>query len=123
MNNTKPTFRVQRVTSLIYATIIDVLRNGKQLDPRLVGFPLTITDVKVSRDLKIVSCYFLPFNTNLSEQDLIEALNNSKYAIRSFVTKKINLKYSPEIRFFYDKSFNNTFRVAELLQKIKEEHQ
>lgn len=58
----------------------------------------------------------LPFNTNLTELQLAEALNSSKYAIRNVVTTKINMKYSPEIRFHYDHSIDNIHRVEELLK-------
>ena len=74
-------------------------------DSRLDGFPITITKVNISTDLSIANCYFLPFNTKYEADELLEALEASKYAIRKFVTKKINLKFSPEIRFYHDVNF------------------
>jgi len=108
--------RQEKVATLINEAVIEILRRGKMLDERLINCPLTITKVQVTGDLKIANCYFLPFNTNLNEIQLTEALNSSKYAIRNFVTTKINMKYSPEIRFHYDHSFDNAQKVEELLK-------
>ena len=117
MKNGAISHRVQRVESLIGEALIDVLRRGKQLDPLLINCPVSITKIEVTKDLKIAKCYFLPFNTNLTVDQLLEALENSKFAIRDFVTKKINLKYSTEIRFYFDEGFNNANIVDQYLKK------
>ena len=91
---------------------------GKRVDIRLIPMPLTITKVNISADLKVANCYFLPFNTNLSRNEILEALEESKYIIRQYVTKEINLKYSPEIRFFYDQAFENATKINLLLNKL-----
>jgi ribosome-binding factor A len=80
--------------------------------------PLTITKVNISPDLKIANCYFLPFNTTLPSDIILEALEESKYAIRQHVTKEINLKYSPEIRFYYDEAFENAAKIEQLLKDL-----
>lgn len=91
---------------------------GKRVDIRLIPMPLTITKVSISVDLKVASCYFLPFNTNLSKDEILQALEESKYIIRQYVTKEINLKYSPEIRFFYDQAFENATKINLLINKL-----
>ena len=118
MRNKEVSYRQQKVAGLINTALIEVLRQGRMLDQRLLNCPITITQVSVTGDLKIANCYFLPFNTNLSKTELSEALNNSKYAIRNFITEKLQLKYSPEIRFHYDHGFDNAATVEQLLKKI-----
>lgn len=110
--------RQLKVSGLISAAVIDCLRKGKRIDIRLVPMSLTITKVNISPDLKIANCYFLPFNTNLSSDIILEALEESKYAIRQHVTKEINLKYSPEIRFYYDQAFENAAKIEQLLKEL-----
>jgi len=119
MKNNTVSHRVQRVESLIGEALIDVLRRGKQLDPLLINCPISITKIEVTKDLKIAKCYFLPFNTKLTVDQLLTALENSKFAIRDFVTKKINLKYSTEIRFYFDQGFDNANIVDQYLKKNK----
>ncbi|MCC8372426.1 MAG: 30S ribosome-binding factor RbfA [Rickettsia endosymbiont of Pseudomimeciton antennatum] len=111
--------RQKKVASLINAALVEVLRRGKMLDERLINCPVTITKVLVTADLKVADCYFLPFNTVLNEIQLTESLNNSRYAIRNFITAKINLKYSPEIRFHYDHGFDNADKVEKLLKQAE----
>jgi ribosome-binding factor A len=118
MKKKEPTFRVHRVASIVNAAIVEALRKGRQLDQRLINCPLNITKLTVTADLKIANCYFVPFNTDFSKNEILEALDSSKFAIRDYVTKKINLKYSPEIRFYYDSGFENANQVEKLLKKV-----
>jgi ribosome-binding factor A len=113
--------RQEKVCSLIQASTMDVLRKGKMLDERLLNCPLTITRVTITADLKLANCYFLPFNTSLKPEEILGALLNSTRYIRMAVTEKINLKYSPELKFISDQEFHDINRVDMLLRKIKEE--
>ncbi|HJD56147.1 MAG TPA: 30S ribosome-binding factor RbfA [Rickettsia endosymbiont of Pyrocoelia pectoralis] len=118
LNNTN-SHRQQKVASIINEALIDILRRGKMLDSKLFDCPITITKVVVTGDLKVANCYFLPFNTKLTLEEITESLNKSKNAIRGFVTNKINMKYSPDIRFHYDQGFDNTTKVEELLKNVE----
>lgn len=126
MSKSKSTFKLKdrekpqsqrqlKVSQIIGAAIIDCLMKGKGVDMRLIPIPLTITKVNITPDLKVANCYFLPFNTKLSEEEILKALEESRYIIRQYVTKEINLKYSPEIRFFYDQAFENAAKIDLLL--------
>lgn len=119
-NNQERSYRQQKVATLITQALVEVLRRGKALDESLINCPLTITKVLVSGDLKIADCYFIPFNTSLTSSKIIEGLNNSKYHIRNFVTAKIDMKYSPELRFHYDHGFDNASKVTELLKQSED---
>lgn len=118
MLNKPNSYRQERVSSLILTALAECMVKGKMLDIKLINTPLTFTKVIVSADLKIANCYFIPFNTSLKYEEILSALNNSKFAIRNFVTQEIKLKYSPEIRFHYDYGFENSSKVEELLKKI-----
>ena len=97
--------RQLRVSQLINNAVLKYFREGSLVDIRLINCPLTITKVTVSADLKIANCFVLPFNTELPAEEILEALEESAFEIRKFVTKEINLKYSSELRFFYDNCF------------------
>jgi ribosome-binding factor A len=119
MGNKEFSQRQQKVARLINEALISILRNGKMLDLRLMNCPITVTKVLVTADLRIANCYFLPFNTQLSESEIMEALDSSKYVIRNYVTKEIKMKYSPEIRFHYDHSFDNLYKVEQIIKDHK----
>lgn len=97
--------RQLKVANLLRLALVDVLQRGKLLNTQFSSFPLTITKISLTNDLKIADCYFLPFNTKLSGEEILKMLEDSNYIIRKLVTAKINLKYSPELRFYYDQGF------------------
>ena len=97
--------RQLKVGNLLRLALIDVLQRGKLLNTKFTSFPATITKISFTNDLKIADCYFLPFNTKLSGEEILKILEDSKHIIRKLVTAKINLKYSPELRFYYDHGF------------------
>lgn len=109
--------RQMKVSQAINASLVDCFVRGSKLDPRLASCQISITKVNISRDLRSANCFFLPFNTSLSKEDILEALEESKYAIREHVTRMINLKYSPELVFYYDVSFENAMNINELIKK------
>lgn len=119
MNKNSPYYRPEKIASAISLALGQYMRRGRIVDARLLNYEISFTNVIVSKDLKLAKCYFLcsKLNNNLAyiednltelknkdkiKEDLVEALKNSKYAIRDFVTKTINLRYSPELRFYYD---------------------
>lgn len=110
--------RQLKVGELIKLALIDVLRKGKAKDPRLFEASITITEVKVTADLQIANCYVMPFNSKLSEKELIDALEQSRYDLRGLVTKKVRLKFSPELKFFYDHGMQNSHDINSLLNKV-----
>lgn len=110
--------RQLKVSHAVQASLIDCFMKGcGKLDHRLDGCPLSITKVNISGDLSIANCFFVPFNTELTVDDILSALEQSRFAIRDYVTRKINLKYSPEIRFYYDPTFENFEIIEKLLRK------
>lgn len=118
--NTREKIQSQRqlqVSQLINASLVECFRKGKKLSPALDGCPLTITKVNISADLRVANCFFLPFNTNLTSDAILDALEESSYIIRSYVTSNVNLKYSPEIRFYYDAGFENAVQIEALLKQ------
>jgi ribosome-binding factor A len=114
------TTRQQKISQEIHNALVDCFQKSGRLDPALSHHALTITKVNITADLKLVNCFYLPFG-NADQREKIEvALENSRYMIRDYVTKKINLKYSPEIRFFFDK-FYETMKAIEEIDQEKSE--
>ncbi len=110
------TTRQQKISQEIHNALIECFQKSGRLDPLLSHHALTITKVNISADLKLVNCFYLPFGNADQEQKIEEALENSRYVIRDYVTKKINLKYSPEIRFFFDRFYETMKAIEEINQ-------
>lgn len=110
------TYRHLRVASLVRVALDEIFLMGKGLDARLQNAKSSITNLTISADLKLVTCYFVPSVTSVINPDeLLDALNQSKFAIRKIITTKVMLKYSPEIRFIYDHGFANAIKVNKAL--------
>ena len=109
--------RQLKVSQVINASVLECLRKNGKLSPLLDGCPLSITKVNISPDLRVANCFFLPFNTKLTSDEISDALDESRYIIRDYVTSQVHLKYSPEIRFYYDAGFDNAAQIEELLNK------
>jgi ribosome-binding factor A len=107
LNKNNYSQRQLRAAELIKEAVIEVLQKGKGLDSRLFEAKITVSDVEISPDLKVANCCVLNFpGSKLSSQDLIDALNSSKNNLRYMVNSKVRMKYSPELRFKYDHSFD-----------------
>ena len=100
--------RQLQISRLINISLVECFVRCAKLPPILVPCPLTVTKVNISPDLRIANCFFLPFNTDYSSDQILDALEESKYIIRDYITRQVNLKYSPELRFFCDFSFTTT---------------
>ena len=108
--------RQLKVAQTIHASLVECLQREGKLDYRLYSVPISIVEVNISPDLKVANCFFVRFNTELSINELLEALEESKYVIRNYVTRQVNLKFSPEIRFYYDEGEKNTILIEKLLK-------
>lgn len=112
-----PYKRSQRVGHLIKKEVSDIILNRLQ-DTRL-GF-ITITEVKVSDDLKLARIHF----SVLKEEDREmtgQILDSSKSYIRSELGRRVKLRFTPELEFFYDEGPSHGDHISRLLQEISEE--
>ena len=109
--------RADRVADLIKAELSDILL--KQIrDPR-IGL-LTITDVKMSDDLRSAKIYFVQMGKDKLDAELQAGLEKAKGFLKRELSKRLNLRYMPDVFFFYDKSFEYGSRIDRLLMEIHE---
>ncbi|MDA8584936.1 30S ribosome-binding factor RbfA [Rhodobacteraceae bacterium] len=97
--------RQLRVAEVIRRRLSEVLMQGDIHDPDLNRLSITVGEVVCSNDLKIATAYVLPLGGNDRELAL-EMLRRNRYEIRRAVGKGVALKYSPEIRFQIDETFD-----------------
>jgi len=97
--------RQLRVAELIRRRLSDVLIQGDIHDPELNRMSITVGEVTCSPDLKVATAYVLPLGGDDRELAL-EALRRNRHEIRRVMGKGLSLKYSPEIRFQIDETFD-----------------
>lgn len=110
-----PSQRQLRVAELIRRSLSDVLARGDLFDPDLAGKSITVSEVRTSPDLKIATVYVLPLG-GLDTETVIAALNNNKRELRHILTKQVRLKYSPQLRFIADESFDRMDETRRLFE-------
>ncbi len=115
-------YRTLRVASLIRTALEEIFIVGKNLSPNLHDAACNITNLVVSPDLKLVTCYFIPGITSpITHKELLRELALAKVMIRKMIVEKVSLKYAPELRFIYDNGFINAMQVNEVFAKIQAE--
>ena len=110
-------YRLSRVNELIKRELSSLLQGMEWGEQGLQGFNLTLTDVECSKDLRIAKIYYIPIG--MKNSLLIEkVINNRKKEIRKYLGKKLYLKYTPELRFIEDNSFEAFQKTSEILEKL-----
>ena len=88
-------------------------------DPRVQG--VTVTDVRVSENLRDASVYFTAEGTDAEKADAMKALQKAAPYVRRQLGIALNLKYTPELHFVRDTVEEAATRVEALLSVIKQE--
>ncbi|MPQ75924.1 30S ribosome-binding factor RbfA [Hydrogenovibrio sp. JE_KL2] len=107
--------RTKRVALEVRKTLSEILHRETK-DPRLSK--VNITECKISKDLSVVTVYFTIIGQNEADQaaqDAIRALEKAKGFFRTEIGKRMNLRITPEVRFFYDTVAENASHIEELI--------
>jgi len=100
-----PSQRQLRVGELIRRRLSEVLSRGDVHDPDLGRMSITVGEVTTSPDLKVATAYILPLGGH-GKEDALDALRRNRHELRRLVNKGLALKFSPELRFQIDETFD-----------------
>lgn len=84
------------------------------------GF-LTITEVKVSPDLRYARVLISVFGPPEEQQKTLDLLNSEKAFIRQLIGKRFRLRHTPEISFVYDETIEYADRLLQVIEGVKKE--
>jgi ribosome-binding factor A len=105
-----------RVGEQVRAAITQVLQRGEVRDPLIEKTVISISEVRMSPDLKIATAYVTPLGV-ADHVSVIEALNRNAKFIRGRLGPQLRqMKYMPDVRFRDDTSFENYQKIDELLR-------
>ena len=111
-----PSQRQLRVGELIRRALSEILLQGTIHDPDLNRISVTVGEVTASPDLKIATAYVCPLGGQGGE-DLIALLAKNKSEIRRSISKKLTLKYTPDLRFRIDETFDRMDETRRLFSQ------
>lgn len=109
-----PSQRQLRAGELVRHALVDVFREEGLADPVLVGVSITVSEVRMSPDLRHAVCFVEPLGAGLKGEagrgdkdiaEVIKALNRGASFLRGRLGKVIDMKFTPDLKFIHDESF------------------
>jgi len=113
----KPYARSERVAGLIQQVLAELLHKEIR-DPRVAA--ATITGVKLTRDLRIAKVYFSISGDSAVRQAALDGFEKAKGFVKRELAQRMDLRYMPDLKFFYDESIDHGERIEALLKAAKQ---
>ena len=118
MSVKEPSQRQLRVGQEIKKVITSVIEKGNLRSKEIREAIITVTEVRVSPDLKYATAYIMTLNgKNLGL--VLEMLNEEAWIFKKQIGAKLQLRYTPEINFRVDDTFTEVDRIENLLRNPK----
>ena len=116
-NNSPFSQRQLRVGELIKQSLGQIFLRDEAKVPILETKNITVTEVRMSPDLKNARAYVIPLGGKDTEKT-VSILTEFSHLIRKALSKKIDMKFLPRVSFVSDQSFDYAERIEKLIQKI-----
>ena len=117
-NNVPFSQRQLRVGELIKQSLGQIFLRDEAKVPSLTTKNITVTEVRMSPDLKNARAYVIPLGGKDTE-NTVNILTKFSYLIRKALSKKIDMKFLPKVSFVSDKSFDYAEKIEKLIQENK----
>lgn len=114
MNSKAPSQRQLRVGEEIRHVLAGIFLRGECHDRDITSTPITVSEVRISPDLKNATAYVMPLG-GMNKEVVMEALIRNMPILRKLVSDQMKLRYAPRISFRLDNSFEEAHRIEKLL--------
>jgi len=108
--------RQLRVGEMIKQSLGMIFVRNEAKVPNLETSNITVTEVKMSQDLKVAKAYVLPLG-GIDADEKIEILKEYSFLVRKVLSKKIFMKFLPKILFAKDDSFEYAEKIENLIKQ------
>ena len=120
MRNKKNTRTVSqrqlRVGEMIKQALGIIFMRGEAKLPNLDTNNITVTEVRMSPDLKTAKAFVLPLGGK-NANEVIDVLKDFSFLVRKVLSKKISTKFLPKLLFVKDESFDYAEKIENLIKK------
>jgi ribosome-binding factor A len=113
-----PSQRQLRAGELIRHALVEILREEDFDDEALVGTSVTLTEVRMSPDLRHAVCFIEPLGGEHAPE-VVKALNRYAKFLRGRLGREIDMKFTPDLKFLHDESFDEAERIGRLFDDPK----
>ncbi len=108
-----------RYGELIRSLISECLIKEDFYDDEINLTSITVSFVRMSKDLKIANIYFMPLGGK-NKDKIINNLNDKKFIFQKFISRaKLQSKFTPKLFFFLDDTFDEAEKIEKLLLNKK----
>ncbi len=108
--------RQLRVGEMVKQALSLIFIKGEAKIPNLETNLITVTEVRMSPDLKSARAFVLPLGGKDSKKT-VDLLKEFSYIVRKILSKKIEMKYLPKVSFVEDKSFEYAEKIEKLIKQ------
>jgi ribosome-binding factor A len=113
-----PSQRQLRAGELVRHALAEILRDETLADPALEGVSVTLTEVRMSPDLRHALCFVEPLG-GAGGEAVVAALNRGARYFRGQLGRAVELKFTPDLKFVHDLSFDEAERMNRLFDDPK----
>lgn len=121
-----PSQRQLRAGELVRHALVEILREEELHDEAMQGVSVTVTEVRMSPDLKHATCFVEPLGAGVAAaptaghvEDILAALNRHAKFLRGQLGRHIDMKFTPDLKFRHDESFDAASRIDQLFEDPK----
>ena len=107
--------RVNKIEDLLHKEIANIIVT--RIDNPQIKNTVTITDIKVSKDIRSAIVYFVTLDKNFKKIEKI--INELKPTIKFYLSKNVHLKRIPDIKFIFDDTIIKGQRISKLLDSLR----
>ena len=107
--------RMNKIEDLLHKEIANIIVT--RIDNPQIKNTVTITDIKVSKDIRSAIVYFVTLDKNFKKVEKI--INELKPTIKFYLSKNVHLKRIPDIKFIFDDTIIKGQRINKLLESLR----
>lgn len=110
-----PSVRTLRVGEQVRHILSDILQRGDVHDPVLASHPVSVTEVRMSPDLRHATVFIKPL-LGRDEEVVLKALRTNTAFLQREVAHRIRMKYAAKLKFILDESFDEASHIDSILR-------
>ena len=114
-----PSQRQLRAGELMRHALVDILRAQEITDPDIAGVSVTLTEVRMSPDLRHATVFVEPLGGGEQARVVVKALNRHHKFLRGRLGHAIDMKFTPELKFLHDDTFDEAARISAIFADPK----
>ncbi|NDF11298.1 MAG: 30S ribosome-binding factor RbfA [Proteobacteria bacterium] len=110
--------RQLKVGEVLRQALSETFMRGDVYSKDLQAYSVTVSEVRVSPDLRNATVFIMPLGGKDKER-VLDIVTKLSPQIRSIITRKIDMRYSPELYFKLDESYENAHKIDALIKSTK----